>query len=290
MQITEHELERVNIAHHQAMAPSYDEARVHPEIWSPREQCRLRQAVVSALRRVAGAGGRVRALDVGAGTGNLTRHLLDEGCGVTALDLSGDMLQVLQRNLAPAEPDRLRTVVGSASRLPFDDGCYDFVGCYSVLHHVLDYIGVVREMTRVLKPGGVLFIDHEGCAERWTGGVNFGHFEWASQFIAAAPYRLLRLPLLPVLLARRWRSRPMPEETVSADHWVTRDRYIDFAAIRQSLLEEFTIMRDEGYLNYGQARGRVFDLPGVRNLWGALWSPFVVSERLLVAVKGYSPQ
>ena len=188
MQATELDLEQVNVEHHRAEAPVYDEMRQHPEIWSPREQRRLHRAVGRALKVCGPASEPVRALDVGAGTGNLARHLLDEGCAVTALDLSSEMLQVLSRKFpGEAESSRLEMVVSSASRLPFGDGAFDLVGCCSVLHHILDYVGAVREMARVLKPGGVLFIDHEGCAERWTGRVHFGHFRLFSRFLAAAP-------------------------------------------------------------------------------------------------------
>ena len=133
-------------------------------------------------------------------------------------------------------------------------------------------------MARVLKPGGVLFIDHEGCAERWTGRVHFGHFRLFSRFLAAAPY-------CPIVLARRYLKRRPPEQRLSADYWTTRDRYVDFASIQEALSSEFGIEHDECYLNYGQAHGRLFDLPGARWLWGVLWSPFVVSERLLIARK-----
>lgn len=43
----------------------------------------------------------------------------------------------------------------------------DFVTTYSVLHHIPDYLGILAEFMRVLKPGGVVFIDHELSAEVW---------------------------------------------------------------------------------------------------------------------------
>jgi len=51
--------------------------------------------------------------------------------------------------------------------LPFPDGHFGFVASYSVLHHVPDYLEAVRELARVVAPGGVLFIDHEHNAEHW---------------------------------------------------------------------------------------------------------------------------
>ena len=52
------------------------------------------------------------------------------------------------------------TVNGDALRLPFPDDSIDRVVCSEVLEHIHDYRGAIRELVRVLKPGGLLFI-HE---------------------------------------------------------------------------------------------------------------------------------
>lgn len=41
------------------------------------------------------------------------------------------------------------------------------VATYSVLHHVPDYLKIVDEFVRVLKPGGVIYIDHEVSPSYW---------------------------------------------------------------------------------------------------------------------------
>jgi len=48
------------------------------------------------------------------------------------------------------------------------DVSVDMVATYSVLHHVPDYLGVLSEFVRVLKPGGIVFIDHEASHEFWN--------------------------------------------------------------------------------------------------------------------------
>lgn len=47
------------------------------------------------------------------------------------------------------------------------DDSFDMVATYSVLHHVPDYLKIVDEFVRVLKPGGVIYIDHEVSPSYW---------------------------------------------------------------------------------------------------------------------------
>jgi SAM-dependent methyltransferase len=47
------------------------------------------------------------------------------------------------------------------------DASFDLVATYSVLHHIPDYLSAIREMARVLRPGGVLYLDHERNEEYW---------------------------------------------------------------------------------------------------------------------------
>lgn len=149
-----------NAAAHDQVAASYDAK--HTEIFNPVEQRRL-DGMLDAL--LAKAAGDPEVLDVGAGTGNLTMKFLDRGCRVTAADVSPQSLEHLQRK-APAGA-RLQTRVITDEKLPFPDRCFDVVATYSVLHHVPDYLLTVREMARVLRPGGWLYIDHEASESAW---------------------------------------------------------------------------------------------------------------------------
>src|SRR5262249_9447901 len=53
-------------------------------------------------------------------------------------------------------------VVGSASTIPFADGCADAVLCSQVLEHVPDPMAALHEIARVLKPGGRVFLSTHG--------------------------------------------------------------------------------------------------------------------------------
>jgi SAM-dependent methyltransferase len=146
--------------------------RRHPEIYNDVEQGRLRAALGRARDAVDAPAQPPRALDFGCGSGNLTAHLLDLGFDVTAADVSPEFLGLVARRFAgrPVTPLRLNGV--DLAGVP--DGAFDLVAAYSVLHHVPDYLGVLDELVRVLRPGGVLHLDHEANEEFW-GPAGRGH-------------------------------------------------------------------------------------------------------------------
>ncbi|SFC17268.1 Methyltransferase domain-containing protein [Nocardioides terrae] len=89
-------------------------------------------------------------LELGAGTGKLTRTLVELGHDVHATDPDEAMLDVLRRHL----PD-VRTSVGSAEQIPAPDLTYDVVVVGQALHW-FDLDKALPEIARVLNPGGTL--------------------------------------------------------------------------------------------------------------------------------------
>ncbi len=89
-------------------------------------------------------------VDLGAGTGKLTRELDDLGLRVTWVDPSSGMLEQLHQR-----SPHLRAVVGSAERIPLPDSCADAVLVAQAWHWV-DPIAAVPEVARILRPGGRL--------------------------------------------------------------------------------------------------------------------------------------
>jgi SAM-dependent methyltransferase len=147
-----------NVAAYAVRAADYD--AVHSEIFNHIEQQRLRVALSQAADAVVS--GSLEALDFGAGSGNLTRHMIELGYGVTAADVSPAFLAIVkERFQAPT----IELPDGSLDAVP--DSAYDLIGVYSVLHHVPDYLGAVSALVRKLKPGGVLMLDHEHNDNYW---------------------------------------------------------------------------------------------------------------------------
>lgn len=104
-------------------------------------------------------------LDLGAGTGKLTSTLVTAGHRVTAVDPSEGMLAVLADSMP-----QVRTVIGSAERLPFGDAEFDVVTVAQAWHWV-DPETAAAECARVLRPGGLLAIGwhlRSVTAEPWV--------------------------------------------------------------------------------------------------------------------------
>jgi SAM-dependent methyltransferase len=99
-------------------------------------------------------------LDVATGTGRLPRAMLRQPTfdgRVIGLDLSRRMLREATRMTAQFA-DRLTYIWQDAQGLPFDDDTFDAVTCLEALEFTPDLRGVVAELVRVLRPGGVLLV------------------------------------------------------------------------------------------------------------------------------------
>lgn len=146
----------------------------HPEIFNPVEQERLAAELRRAAGDVATRSAPLRALDFGCGSGNVTRHLLALRMDVTAADVSPQFLDLIARRFAGRT---VRTLLLDGRDLaPLATGSLDFAAAYSVLHHVPDYLLAVEELCRVLRPGGVLYLDHEANPNFWDRSSCFWEF------------------------------------------------------------------------------------------------------------------
>jgi SAM-dependent methyltransferase len=135
--------------------------RNHPEIFNPVEQGRLREELERAVGQVrAQSPRRLQALDLGSGSGNVTRHLLDLDLEVIAADVSPDFLREIEMRFGASGRVSALCINGQDLR-EVPSASLDMVCAYSVLHHVPNYLAMVEEACRTLRPGGVLYIDHE---------------------------------------------------------------------------------------------------------------------------------
>jgi SAM-dependent methyltransferase len=102
------------------------------------------------------------ALDVGAGIGHWGRLLaphLAPRARVVGIDLEPTWIEEARaRAERSGLGDRLSYRLGNADHIPFHDREFDLVTCQTLLIHVPDPRAVLREMRRVLKPGGLLAV------------------------------------------------------------------------------------------------------------------------------------
>jgi demethylmenaquinone methyltransferase/2-methoxy-6-polyprenyl-1,4-benzoquinol methylase len=113
---------------------------------------RWRHAMVDAVAPSPGQ----RILDVATGTGMVAFALADHGAEVVGLDQSEAMLGAAQQRLnsSPQFTSRLRFIRGQAERLPFADAEFDALTFTYLLRYVDDRAATMRELARVVKPGG----------------------------------------------------------------------------------------------------------------------------------------
>jgi ubiquinone/menaquinone biosynthesis C-methylase UbiE len=108
------------------------------------------------LERARPIGVSDRILDLGCGTGIVARRVrarLGGGARVTGVDVDAGML-AKARDLAP----EIRWIEGDAMELPFPDASFELVLCQQVLQFVPDRAKALREIRRVLAPGGRLLV------------------------------------------------------------------------------------------------------------------------------------
>ena len=108
-----------------------------------------------AVRRLQG-----KVLDVACGTGDMVIELAKRGCTVTGIDLSEEMLSLARQKTASAnfQSSVFNLQLADAESLPFPDASFDAVTCAFGVRNFEHLEQGLKEMLRVLKPGGRLVI------------------------------------------------------------------------------------------------------------------------------------
>lgn len=162
-------------------------------VWRAGQDRRL-----ALMRAAAGERARGDVLVDGCGVGAYLARLAPDARRIVGLDIE------LERTFeARAKATRAGLVCGAGEWLPFPDASFDFLLSHEVLEHVQDDAAAIREMVRVLRPGGrlALFCPNRGYPFEthgvyWRGKYHFGN-------IALVNW-----------LPRRWRDRLAPHVEV----------------------------------------------------------------------------
>jgi SAM-dependent methyltransferase len=254
----------------------------HGEIFNSIEQARLRSMLSRAAEeRTASTRRAPPALDLGCGTGNLTQHLVELGFAVVAADVSPEFLAVIEARYVGCAQVSTRQLDGQSLDGLADDS-FDLVGLYSVLHHIPDYLSIIAECVRVLRPGGVLVLDHEHNEHHWTPTRELLQFRAAlKQHLKArsgrwnpAVYRWQRA-LLPVTYLNRLRLMRNPNHfrdregdihTRPDDHieWEEIKRCVEDAGLEVVTRQDYLLCRaDYPRELYEAWSGRCSDTTGM---------------------------
>lgn len=101
-------------------------------------------------------------LDAGCGTGWFSQKAAERGAIVTSMDLGENLLNEV------AKKCETKRVVGSILEIPFNDNTFDYVISSEVIEHTPDPYVAIKEIYRVLKPGGIMVLSTPNQFWKWT--------------------------------------------------------------------------------------------------------------------------
>jgi len=226
--ISRKEIHEANIAVHRIEAAYYE--LFHPEVHGKQEQNRIHSTLQKASNLIHN--NRKRALDIGAGTGNITDKLLALGYTVTAIDISAEMCQVLRNKNRKFQKTRQLTIVNSPIEdVRFNKDDFDLITGFSVLHHIPDYADALRRLSGFLKKGGVMYMDHEASPYYWQNEPSsFANLVKSTYFHSNPLINSLHFQIIGVKF-------PSLDYTLS-DYWHKKEHPLDHERIKRVLENE----------------------------------------------------
>jgi ubiquinone/menaquinone biosynthesis C-methylase UbiE len=119
------------------------------------------ERVIDKMATVSGLDTGMTVADVGTGTGFVAAGIAPRVGRVLAVDNSTAMIEVARKNIGELGITNVELVEGDVRGLPFKDASVDAAFANMVLHHAEDPASMLREMARVVRPGGVVAVVDE---------------------------------------------------------------------------------------------------------------------------------
>jgi len=161
--------------------PLLRETYVHGHAPAVVRQHGMRTAEEAAAFLLPELSPEMRLLDVGCGPGSITLGLAERlpGGEVVAIDLSQETLAQNRLDAEARGVKNLRYEYGSVYELAYPDASFDVAYAHQVLQHLTDRQAALREMLRVVKPGGLLAVRDVD----WGSVVYWPTDPWLDRFI-----------------------------------------------------------------------------------------------------------
>jgi ubiquinone/menaquinone biosynthesis C-methylase UbiE len=195
--------------------------RAEDRHWWYRGRRRVLKGVIEHLQVPAGA----RILDAGCGSGRNMVDLAQFGA-VSGIELSQTSARIAKERHAG------EIIEGSITQMPFADESFEMAVCLDVIEHLEDDIGALKELRRVIAPGGSLLVTVPAYQWLWSSHdeINHHHRRYSTntlltacqaagwQCVLSTHFNSL---LLPVAICLRALDRITPQATNSSlDLWV----------------------------------------------------------------------
>jgi ubiquinone/menaquinone biosynthesis C-methylase UbiE len=121
----------------------------------------IQRLIIRWIKSVTHLRPEARVLEIGCGRGAGACLIQEEfnPAMMHAFDLDQRMIRRAGRYVKGKRQDKISFYVGNALWLPYRDRVLDAVFGFGVLHHLPDWRGGLREIARVLKPGGIYFLE-----------------------------------------------------------------------------------------------------------------------------------
>jgi ubiquinone/menaquinone biosynthesis C-methylase UbiE len=154
-----------NIEVHTRMAERYETNEPH---FRPENKEKVKGRLKVLRARTPGG----RLLDIGCGTGFIIHLAVDIFDEIHGVDITPAMMKKVR-----AELGNITLHEAKAEQLPFAGSSFDAVSAYSFIDHVADPRAVLREVARVLKPGGVFYIDLAPNRSYWQALISISDLD-----------------------------------------------------------------------------------------------------------------
>jgi len=234
-----------NVKAHNLIASKYN--KNHNEIYNEIEQERASKIIQYALSLVGKDFKEIKALDYGCGTGNLTSKFIDNNVRITSADISYKFLDIIKKNFS-FYPNLDTKLINGYDLSNFDSESYDIISVYSVLHHIPDYLFIIKEFCRVLKKGGILYIDHERCPSSWDKNLPLALQNAKKSKISPLYYFNI---FNPKWYIRKYKKIKNPRWQLEGDLHVWQDDHIEWEKINNVLAENnMSTIKEQDYLLY----------------------------------------
>jgi SAM-dependent methyltransferase len=163
-----------------------------PEMFGPRHEYRLGIIIGEVEKLQPGA----RILDAAVGLGQLAARMQQRGYDIVGIDYSLDAAMHVKRTLA------IPVVIGDLTRLPFRTGAFGGVTTGETLEHLDDDASAVREIARVLAPGGTCIATVPALQSLWTASDDY--YEHRRRYARAQLTQLFRNAAMTIEKAAFW--------------------------------------------------------------------------------------